>query len=343
MAALVLLHCFVAVRCEDTDDSDDANELAVDGTNGTLSEDVLQQIMLGIKAADVRSDDNSKLGSTKETNATNLPPTCKAVCQYKPPKLLFLSEVVCSYNGLFKHSICSSEVTCMVEDESEHVCDTTQPPQQKERRPKCEEETGCDVPLRCFNFSSLANGSIVPEPPSVVHVDSYQLQDILENSSIENCCALVMFYAPWCVFSTNFAPKFNALGQTFRELPTLALNYGEHDPNKYVLAYIPVIALYHRGKIVFRFRLSSTYEELIDIVARMTGFIPMHLNLSESELLQPVPTERVDDSTVLYLAMCWLAFVAAVFALRSSRVAACIEHLKSRLRTSRTQQEEKAE
>ena len=69
----------------------------------------------------------------------------------------------------------------------------------------------------------------------------------------------------------------------------------------------------------------------------------MHLNLSESELLQPVPTERVDDSTVLYLAMCWLAFVAAVFALRSSRVAACIEHLKSRLRTSRTQQEEKAE
>ncbi len=99
------------------------------------------------------------------------------------------------------------------------------------QRPKCEEGLGCDRPLHCFDFRSLGEeSSIVPDPPRAVKVTSYQLEGILENPTIRNCCALVMFYASWCEFSAQFARKFNALGRTFDGLPALALDLGENEP-----------------------------------------------------------------------------------------------------------------
>ncbi len=100
------------------------------------------------------------------------------------------------------------------------------------QRPRCEEGQGCDIPLHCFDFKSLSpeEESVVPSPPRAVDVTSYQLEGILENPTIRNCCALVMFYAPWCEFSAHFARKFNALGRTFDGLPVLALDLEKNDP-----------------------------------------------------------------------------------------------------------------
>ena len=98
------------------------------------------------------------------------------------------------------------------------------------QRPRCEEGKGCDRPLNCFDFRNLGNDSVVPDPPSVVKVTPYELEGILENVSIQNCCAIVMFYAQWCEFSTQFGRKFNALGRTFAGLPVLAVDLGENEP-----------------------------------------------------------------------------------------------------------------
>ena len=96
-------------------------------------------------------------------------------------------------------------------------------------RPKCDEERGCDSPLYCFDFRNLED-SIVPDPPKTVKVTPYELEGILENSSMTNSCAVVMFYAPWCEFSVQFARKFNALGRSFDGLPILAVDLGENEP-----------------------------------------------------------------------------------------------------------------
>lgn len=94
------------------------------------------------------------------------------------------------------------------------------------RRPVCKAVTGCDVPLNCYNHSvmTMLNGNMA------IKVTPRHLEHILENSSVSNVCALVMFYAPWCPYSVEFARQFNAIGRTFRELPVLAIDYSENDP-----------------------------------------------------------------------------------------------------------------
>lgn len=98
-------------------------------------------------------------------------------------------------------------------------------------RPKCDEASGCNVPLNCFNFKELGNNSmVIPDPPQTLLVTPHQLEDIVETTSVQNCCAVVLFYAPWCTFSVQFARKFNALGRSFDSLPFLAVDLAENDP-----------------------------------------------------------------------------------------------------------------
>ena len=97
-------------------------------------------------------------------------------------------------------------------------------------RPKCDETTGCNAPLHCFDFSKLENGSSQFSESRVVVVSPHQLESIVEDSAVQNVCAIVLFYAPWCTFSAQFARKFNALGRSFRGLPILALNLAESEP-----------------------------------------------------------------------------------------------------------------
>jgi len=40
---------------------------------------------------------------------------------------------------------------------------------------------------------------------------------------------------------------------------------------KYILAYLPLVAFYYRGKTLFKFRLESSFEELRDMISNVTG------------------------------------------------------------------------
>lgn len=103
-------------------------------------------------------------------------------------------------------------------------CATT-PPHGEWHKPVCKENVGCDVPLNCFNYSLLSKSKLV----MARRITPRALERVLENPAITNTCAVVMFYAPWCPYSTDFARRFNALGRTYKELPVLAVEFGDSD------------------------------------------------------------------------------------------------------------------
>lgn len=141
------------------------------------------------------------------------------------------------------HLDASSEPQSVEEDsitgsETENVTDAERAPccgqdpaasSDAQQWPSCEAGY-CDPPLDCFDFETLGEDSVIPDPPSVLRVAPLELEGLLENASIANCCALVMFYAPWCEFSAQFARTFNALGRTFSSLPVLAVDLEENEP-----------------------------------------------------------------------------------------------------------------
>ena len=42
---------------------------------------------------------------------------------------------------------------------------------------------------------------------------------------------------------------------------------------KYILAYLPVVAFYYQGKVALKFKLSTSYKDLKDDIANMTGTV----------------------------------------------------------------------
>ena len=104
------------------------------------------------------------------------------------------------------------------------------PVKQEYQRPICKEGEGCDIPLNCYDFVTNGPREIVPDPPRVVELTPLELQNLLGNGTYKNCCVLVMFYAPWCEYSVNFAQRYNAIGRTFFNLPVVAVDLSAHDP-----------------------------------------------------------------------------------------------------------------
>ena len=115
-------------------------------------------------------------------------------------------------------------------DEDHQPQSVPSPAKQEYQRPVCKAGEGCDVPLNYYDFIMNGPRDIVPDPPKVVELSPLQLQNLLGNGTYKNCCALVMFYAPWCEYSVNFAQKFNAIGRTFLNLPVIAVDLSAHDP-----------------------------------------------------------------------------------------------------------------
>lgn len=103
----------------------------------------------------------------------------------------------------------------------QRVCPPSQPSPGEWRRPICKTKVGCDIPLNCYDYSLKEKGALKVTP--------HNLEAILENPSITNTCAVVMFYAPWCPYSVDFARQFNALGRSYSELSFLAVDFNEND------------------------------------------------------------------------------------------------------------------
>jgi len=84
------------------------------------------------------------------------------------------------------------------------------------------------TPYPCTDYRTLPN-SILTDPPSVLNVTSQQLNEILQDESIANRCAIVYFYASWSYYSCEYAYQYNALGRAFHSLPILAVDLHYND------------------------------------------------------------------------------------------------------------------
>ena len=120
--------------------------------------------------------------------------------------------------------------TSLDESDQEERESEPSPSKLEYQRPVCKKGEGCDIPLDCYNFVTNGPHDIVPDPPRTVELTPLQLQSLLANGTYKNCCVLVMFYAPWCEYSVNFAQKFNAIGRTFLNLPVVSIDLSAHDP-----------------------------------------------------------------------------------------------------------------
>lgn len=104
-------------------------------------------------------------------------------------------------------------------------CDLV-PPQSEWKKPVCKLGEGCNMLLNCFDYSTHPDF----ESGRTLEVTPIELELILENPSITNTCAVVMFYAPYCPYSVDFGRRYNTLGRSYRELPILAVDFTGHAP-----------------------------------------------------------------------------------------------------------------
>ena len=73
--------------------------------------------------------------------------------------------------------------------------------------------------LDCLN----SNSTVIRENNTVQIVNGSRLTNLLGESET-NKCFLVLFYVPWCPFSTRLAPIYNAVPRAFPNLDILAFD-----------------------------------------------------------------------------------------------------------------------
>jgi thiol-disulfide isomerase/thioredoxin len=158
-------------------------------------------------------------------------------------------------------------------------------------KPLCTED-GCNPRLNCSNLTSI---SLINETymniftqPRVVNVSAHQLQYILEDSLFTNSCVLVLFYAAWCPYSIDFTPTYNALAKYFPQLTVLAMDFGNENQERFLLAYIPRILLYYSGRAVYNVDTSLSNETLVKIITNITGTIT-NLSLYHQTITSSIP------------------------------------------------------
>ena len=184
---------------------DDANETTTEAKDSVLSH--------------IHFSDNSEEDVSKANEGSGGDDEClsQSVSQGQCTKKNYLDVVL---------GICTSL------DESDRETQEAEPTPVKleYQRPVCKKGEGCDIPLNCYDFVTNGPHDIVPDPPRAVELTPLEMQNLLANGTYKNCCALVMFYAPWCEYSINFAHKFNAIGRTFLNLPVISVDLSSNDP-----------------------------------------------------------------------------------------------------------------
>ncbi|XP_065884025.1 thioredoxin domain-containing protein 15-like [Dysidea avara] len=162
------------------------------------------------------------------------------------------------------------------------------------------------TPYPCIDYRTLPD-SVLSDPPSVLNVTSQQLNDILQDESVANRCAIVYFYASWSYYSCEYAYQYNALGRAFNSLPILAvdLHYNDISSPEYVVLYYPSMSLFFNGTIAKRFDPSKSFEELKTLVTNVTGLEPIsNVTLSDVDKEGPLLTKPVPVENWL-LQFCW--------------------------------------
>ncbi|XP_073505378.1 thioredoxin domain-containing protein 15 [Phyllobates terribilis] len=121
---------------------------------------------------------------------------------------------------------------------------------------------------------------------------SQDLMDFLNPNSSE--CSMVLFFTPWCQFSADLAPHFNALPRAFPTLQFLALDASQHSSlsTRFGTVAVPNILLFQGAKPMARFNHSErNLESFKSFIFNQSGIeaIP-DIFVTEADIEGPLPS-----------------------------------------------------
>ncbi|XP_076241664.1 thioredoxin domain-containing protein bug [Calliopsis andreniformis] len=133
-------------------------------------------------------------------------------------------------------------------------------------------------------------------------------------------CVIVLFYARWCIFSSQAAPHFNALPRSFPHIKAVAINAIKYQNinAQYGIVGVPTLMLVHNGKPVAKFNYTVyTLEYFAKFITQMTNLQPNgSLYVTSLDFAGPVfstPSNETDYCLVLswaFIAACALYFTS---------------------------------
>ncbi|XP_012219632.1 thioredoxin domain-containing protein 15 [Linepithema humile] len=165
-----------------------------------------------------------------------------------------------------------------------------------------------------------------------------------DGKQIPGICVLVLFYARWCVFSSQAAPHFNAIPRSFPHIKAVAIDAIRHQSfnAQYGIVGVPTLMLVHNGKPVAKFNDTIyTLESFAKFVSHLTNLQSNgSLYVTSGDFTGPVsstPSNEVDYCLMLS----WVFIIACVlyFTSRSRWWQQFVELIQNTWRESNAQHE----
>ncbi|XP_012527019.1 thioredoxin domain-containing protein 15 [Monomorium pharaonis] len=136
-----------------------------------------------------------------------------------------------------------------------------------------------------------------------------------DGKQLPGICVLVLFYARWCVFSSQAAPHFNAIPRSFPHIKAVAIDAIKHQSfnAQYGIVGVPTLMLVHNGKPVAKFNDTVyTLESFAKFVSHLTNLQPNgSVYVTSADFTGPVsstPSNEMDHCLV----MSWVFIIACV-------------------------------
>lgn len=165
-----------------------------------------------------------------------------------------------------------------------------------------------------------------------------------DGKQLPGICILVLFYARWCVFSSQAAPHFNAIPRSFPNIKAVAIDAIKYQSfnAQYGIVGVPTLMLIHNGKPVAKFNDTVyTLESFARFMSQLTNLQPNgSLYVTSADFTGPVsstPTNEMDYCLV----MSWIFIVACMlyFTSRSVWWQQFVELIQNTWRESNAQHE----
>lgn len=147
-------------------------------------------------------------------------------------------------------------------------------------------------PCQSFNMAK-DNESLT----TVLFSNETGLARLLQHMNASEGCAVLLFYSPYCKFSMQLAPLYNAIGRSYKDIVVAAIDVEQvmNRAARYGVFAIPTMFFFYAGKPVGRFNRSKrTSRNLQHFVHNFSGFYPaIPINITSADEIGPLPTELI--------------------------------------------------
>lgn len=161
------------------------------------------------------------------------------------------------------------------------------------------------------------------ETVSVQIMNSSELLQQLGSRNLTNGhCTVVLFYAPWCIFSARVAPHYNALARAFPKLDVVAIDafHFSNLNSRFGTIAVPNVMIFHNAKAVARFNgTERTLESLASFVNNVTGMSAnSSVTVTDEDAVGPLKSQPNQESDyLLWLSWAFVILCSAMAVARS--------------------------